>query len=40
MRPAERSELQAERVRAARLFLLPMMAALVLVAAWPLLRTI
>jgi trehalose/maltose transport system permease protein len=38
--PAKRSELQAERVRAARLFLLPMMAALLLVAAWPLLRTI
>ncbi len=35
-----RSELQAERVRAARLFLLPMMVALFLVAAWPLLRTI
>jgi len=29
-----------ERVRAARLFLLPMMTALILVAAWPLLRTI
>lgn len=40
VRPARRSELQAERVRAARLFLLPMMAALILVAAWPLLRTI
>ena len=38
--PARRSELQAERVRAARLFLLPMMTALLLVAAWPLLRTI
>ena len=37
---AKRSELQAERVRAARLFLLPMMAALFFVAAWPLLRTI
>jgi trehalose/maltose transport system permease protein len=37
---ANRSELQAERIRAARLFLLPMMAALFLVAAWPLLRTI
>ena len=37
---AKRSELQAERVRAARLFLLPMMMALILVAAWPLLRTI
>lgn len=39
-RPAGRSELQAQRVRAARLFLLPMMTALILVAAWPLLRTI
>ena len=38
--PAKRSELQAERIRAARLFLLPMMAALFFVAAWPLLRTI
>lgn len=38
--PARRSELQAERVRAARLFLLPMITALALVAAWPLLRTI
>jgi trehalose/maltose transport system permease protein len=38
--PAKRSELQAERVRAARLFLLPMITALALVAAWPLLRTI
>jgi trehalose/maltose transport system permease protein len=37
---AKRSELQAQRVRAARLFLLPMVAALMLVAAWPLLRTI
>lgn len=35
-----RSELQAERVKAARLFLLPMMVALFMVAAWPLLRTI
>jgi trehalose/maltose transport system permease protein len=35
-----RSELQAQRVRAARLFLLPMLTALFLVAAWPLLRTI
>jgi trehalose/maltose transport system permease protein len=40
VRPATRSELQAERIRAARLFLLPMLAALFLVAAWPLLRTI
>ncbi|MBB5220799.1 trehalose/maltose transport system permease protein [Amaricoccus macauensis] len=39
-RPARRSELQAERVRAARLFLLPMLVALTLVAAWPLFRTI
>jgi len=39
-RPAGRSELQAQRVRAARMFLLPMMTALFLVAAWPLLRTI
>jgi trehalose/maltose transport system permease protein len=38
--PARRSELQAERIRAARLFLLPMLTALILVAAWPLLRTI
>jgi trehalose/maltose transport system permease protein len=38
--PAKRSELQSERVRAARLFLLPMITALALVAAWPLLRTI
>ena len=37
---AKRSELQAQRVRAARVFLLPMIAALALVAAWPLLRTI
>jgi trehalose/maltose transport system permease protein len=35
-----RSELQAQRVRAAKLFLLPMLTALFLVAAWPLLRTI
>jgi trehalose/maltose transport system permease protein len=40
VRPAKRSELQAERVRAARLFLLPMIVALIAVAAWPLLRTI
>jgi trehalose/maltose transport system permease protein len=39
-RPAKRSELQAERIRAARLFLLPMVVALICVAAWPLLRTI
>jgi len=37
---AKRSELQAQRVRAARVFLLPMITALALVAAWPLLRTI
>ncbi len=36
----ERSELQAQRVRAARIFLLPMLVALAAVAAWPLLRTI
>lgn len=40
LKPARRSELQAERVRAARMFLLPMLLALVLVAAWPLARTI
>lgn len=40
VRPARRSELQAERVRAARLFLLPMVIALAMVAAWPLFRTI
>jgi trehalose/maltose transport system permease protein len=40
VRPKGRSELQAERIRAARLFLLPMLAALFFVAAWPLLRTI
>ena len=39
-KPAKRSQLQAERIRAARLFLLPMLTALFLVAAWPLLRTI
>ena len=37
---AGRSQLQAQRVRAAMLFLLPMLAALALVAAWPLFRTI
>ncbi|MER2507803.1 MAG: sugar ABC transporter permease [Amaricoccus sp.] len=37
---AHRSELQAQRVRAAMLFLLPMIVALFCVAAWPLLRTI
>ncbi|MFO1104666.1 MAG: sugar ABC transporter permease [Amaricoccus sp.] len=40
VRPAGRSELQAQRVRAAMLFLLPMIVALFAVAAWPLLRTI
>ncbi len=39
-KPAGRSELQSQRVRAAMLFLLPMLAALFLVAAWPLFRTI
>lgn len=38
--PRERSELQSQRVRAAMLFLLPMLVALFVVAAWPLLRTI
>jgi trehalose/maltose transport system permease protein len=37
---AGRSQLQAQRVRAAMVFLLPMLAALALVAAWPLFRTI
>jgi trehalose/maltose transport system permease protein len=37
---AQRSELMAQRVRAARLFLLPMMIALAVVAGWPLLRSI
>jgi trehalose/maltose transport system permease protein len=37
---AGRSQLQAQRVRAAMVLLLPMLAALALVAAWPLLRTI
>jgi trehalose/maltose transport system permease protein len=36
----ERSELQAQRLRAARLFLLPMLIALAVVAGWPLLRSI
>ena len=35
-----RSELQSQRVKAAMLFLLPMLAALFFVAAWPLFRTI
>jgi trehalose/maltose transport system permease protein len=34
------SELRAERLRAARWFLMPMILALVLVAGWPLMRTI
>ncbi|MCT8997276.1 carbohydrate ABC transporter permease [Chelativorans intermedius] len=38
--PKGRSELKAQRVRAAMWFLLPMVTALFLVAAWPLLRTI
>jgi trehalose/maltose transport system permease protein len=37
---ANRSELQAERIRAARLFLIPMIVALIIVAGWPLYRTI
>jgi trehalose/maltose transport system permease protein len=40
VRAGNRSELQAQRIRAARLFLIPMITALALVAAWPLLRTI
>ena len=39
-RAGHRSELQAQRVRAAMVFLLPMVIALACVAAWPLLRTI
>jgi trehalose/maltose transport system permease protein len=39
-RAGQRSELQAQRIRAARVFLVPMLVALLLVAAWPLLRTI
>lgn len=39
-RAGHRSELQAQRVRAAMVFLLPMIVALACVAAWPLLRTI
>ena len=34
------SELRAERLRAARLFLLPMLLTLLLVAGWPLMRTV
>lgn len=40
MATAHISELKAERLRAARWFLLPMLAILALVAGWPLLRTI
>jgi ABC-type sugar transport system permease subunit len=36
----QRSELQAERIRAARWFLVPMIVALIVVAGWPLYRTI
>ena len=36
----ERSELMKQRLAAARWFLLPMMAALAVVAGWPLLRSI
>ena len=39
-RPRGRSELMQQRVRAARLFLLPMMIALGIVAGWPLARSI
>lgn len=39
-RPRKRSELKAQRVRAAMWFLMPMLVALLVVAAWPLLRTI
>jgi trehalose/maltose transport system permease protein len=39
-RPRARSELMQQRVRAARLFLLPMLIALFIVAGWPLLRSI
>jgi trehalose/maltose transport system permease protein len=38
--PKIKSELMQQRVRAARLFLLPMMIALAIVAGWPLLRSI
>jgi len=37
---AQKSELMAQRVRAARWFLLPMLIALAVVAGWPLLRSI
>ena len=39
-RPKERSELMQQRIRAARWFLLPMLIALMVVAGWPLLRSI
>ncbi|HWA19838.1 MAG TPA: sugar ABC transporter permease [Devosia sp.] len=39
-RKRERSELMAQRLRAVRWFLLPMMIALAVVAGWPLLRSI
>jgi trehalose/maltose transport system permease protein len=39
-RPAVKSELMQQRVRAARWFLLPMLIALAVVAGWPLLRSI
>ncbi len=39
-RPTGRAELQAQRIRAAMWFLLPMILALILVAAYPLLRSI
>ncbi|WIY51930.1 sugar ABC transporter permease [Devosia sp. YIM 151766] len=38
--PRERSELTQQRLRAARLFLIPMLAALAVVAGWPLIRSI
>ncbi|MEM6616312.1 MAG: sugar ABC transporter permease [Pseudomonadota bacterium] len=37
---AKRSQLTADRINSARLFLLPMVAVLALVAGWPLIRTI
>ncbi len=38
--PGKISELRAERIRAAKLYLIPMLLALALVAGWPLFRTI
>ena len=38
--PRIKSELMQQRVRAARLFLVPMLVALAVVAGWPLLRSI